>query len=462
LVKAGLNPGAAVNLLRGVMRQTPEAERDQRWKDRFNDISRLVESAQGAEAESSAEAVIFIDITRDPIPPRYWVVPQRVPGRNVTLISGEGAVGKSLLLLQLSTAIVLARDWIGTVPISGPVIYLNCEDDEDEICRRLEAVCSYYGVTRADIAAQLHVLSFAGRDAILAYVDRSDRVRPTRLFEQLKKDALKIRPKLIVIDTVADVFAGNENDRAQTRQFITLQRGLAIEIDGAIILASHPSLTGIASGSGLSGTTAWHNSVRARMYMKSAADDSDDDLRLLQVKKNNYGKVSENIVLRWRDGVYVPEPREGTLEQLATEAKIDNLFLDLLHRFAEQKRNVSPSRSPTHAPSVFADQKEAKEAKIKAKAFAEAMERLLAANKIRIIKEGPPSRQRERLAEAGSDDHATHLLRVVGEAPGATCIQCHTDTDEAVLKIKDARAVGSKPETLHMSCAASWFRLVTP
>jgi RecA-family ATPase len=458
LVRSGMGSGAAINFLRGLMDETAEADRDQRWKDRRAEIVRLVESAEAPEAAGLAN-IAFIDITRDPIPPRYWVVPQRVPGRNVTLISGEGAVGKSLLLLQLSTAIVLGRDWIGTVPVSGPVIYLNCEDDDDEICRRLEAVCTYYGVTRADIAGQLHVLSFAGRDAILAYADRSDRVHPTPLFEQLKKEALRIRPKLIVIDTVADVFSGNENDRAQTRQFITLQRGLAIEIDGAIILASHPSLTGIASGSGLSGTTAWHNSVRARMYMKSAADDSDDDLRLLQVKKNNYGKVSENIVLRWRDGVYVPEPREGTLEQVAADAQVDNLFLDLLRRFASQKRNVSPSRSPTYAPSVFADQKEAKQAKVKTKAFAEAMERLLAAKKIEIIKEGPPSRQRERIAEAGSDDDPR--IRIIGDAPdGATCIHCHTDSDEPVMKIKDARIVGGKTETLHMSCAFAWFRLV--
>jgi hypothetical protein len=32
------------------------------------------------------------------------------------------------------------------------------------------------------------------------------------------------------------------------------------------MLLSHPSLTGINSGTGLSGTTGWHNSVRARMY----------------------------------------------------------------------------------------------------------------------------------------------------------------------------------------------------
>jgi hypothetical protein len=36
---------------------------------------------------------------------------------------------------------------------------------------------------------------------------------------------------------------------------------------------------------------------------------------------------------------------------------------------------------------------------VKAKAFAEAMERLLAANKIKVIREGSPARYRDRIAE---------------------------------------------------------------
>jgi RecA-family ATPase len=409
-----------------------------------------------AKPETDNEPLPYIDIARDPIPPRDWAVRDRIPARNVALLSGEGAVGKSTLLLQLSAATVLARDWIGVMPEPGPVMYLGCEDDDDETRRRLEAIAEHYSCSRAEMKRSgLHVLDFVGKDAILGQPDRSDHIRPTPLFERIKSDAIAIRPKIFVVDTVADVFAGNENNRSQTRQFITLMRGLAIASGGSVILASHPSLTGISSDTGMSGSTAWHNGPRARGYFKQAPE---ENLRLLEWRKNNYGPVSESIVLRWRDGVYVPEPRVGSFEQMAEDAKIDNLFLDLLRRLAEQGRNVSPSRSPTYAPSVFASQKEAKEAKIKVKAFTEAMERLLAAEKILVVKEGPPSRQRERIAEAGED--TPHLLRIVGEAPGATCIQCHAETGEPVLKIKNTRTVGAKPETLHMACAPTWFQLV--
>jgi RecA-family ATPase len=121
----------------------------------------------------------------------------------------------------------------------------------------------------------------------------------------------------------------------QTRQFITLQRGLAIETGSAMIISAHPSLEGIRNDTGLSGSTGWHNSVRYRMYFKPAPGD-DPSLRVLEVKKNNYGPVNEAILLRWRDGVYVVEPGKGTLERLAAEAEVDHLFIKLLRRFTDQ------------------------------------------------------------------------------------------------------------------------------
>lgn len=352
------------------------------------------------QAKGSDTTIGFINIADDPIPPREWAVHDRIPMRNVTLVSGEGAIGKSILLLQLSAAMVLGRDWISTLPKQGPVIYLSCEDDDDEIRRRVEAIAAHYQTTRKELAADLHVLSLVGRDPILGFPDRSDRIQKTGLFDQVRKSALTIKPHLIVIDTVADVFAGRENDRSQTRQFITLLRGLAIEADAAVILASHPSLTGISTDTGLSGNTAWHNSVRARAYFKKAPGNN-EDLRVLEWRKNNYGPISENILLRWRNGVYQPEPRPGSLEQLAAEAKIDQIFSDLLPRFTKRGLNVSAKpNAPTYAPAEFAKEKEAKEAKLTRADFEAAMRRLLSAGKIKVENYGPPSRGWTKLVVA--------------------------------------------------------------
>lgn len=232
----------------------------------------------------------------------------------------------------------------------------------------------------------------AGEDALLATPDNKGIIKPTELFIRLQKTALQIKPKLIVIDNSADVFGGNENDRSQVRQFITILRGLAITAETAVLLTSHPSLTGINSGSGLSGSTGWNNNVRSRMYFRKMTTDKgeepDPDLRLLEVMKANYGPVGETITVRWKSGPFLPEAAMGTLDKAAADQAADNLFLRLLGKFQAQGRNVSHYKTAhTFAPTAFGKRKE----------LTEAMERLFAAGKIRADDYGRPSRPAARL-----------------------------------------------------------------
>ena len=115
---------------------------------------------------------------------------------------------------------------------------------------------------------------------------------------------------MIGIASSANVYAGSEIERGQVQQFIGLLTRLAIIANGAVVLVSHPSLTGIASDTGLSGNTQWHNAVRARFYLKGvkpdAGEQADTDLRELVFKKNNYGPISEDVLLRYQNGLFLP------------------------------------------------------------------------------------------------------------------------------------------------------------
>ena len=177
--------------------------------------------------------------------------------------------------------------------------------------------------------------------------------------------------------------------------------GLAIDANAAVILCSHPSLTGISSGSGLSGSTGWHNSVRARMYLSAVktekGEEPDRELRQLDFMKNNYGPPAEKILLRLRNGVFVPEPGTGSLERMAVDRKVDELFLTLLRRFAKDGRKVSDKPGTSYAPSHFSKEPAAKG--VSNNALADAMRRLFAANAIRVVTEGPPSHPRSHIVE---------------------------------------------------------------
>jgi RecA-family ATPase len=65
------------------------------------------------------------------------------------------------------------------------------------------------------------------------------------------------------------------------------------------------------------------------------------DLRELEFKKNQYGPVGEAIVLRYRGGLFLPEPGISNLDAAAREQKADEAFLALLARYGREIRNVS-------------------------------------------------------------------------------------------------------------------------
>lgn len=186
------------------------------------------------------------------------------------------------------------------------------------------------------------------------------------------------------------------------RQFVGLLRNLAISANTAVVVCSHPSLTGINSGTGLSGSTAWHNSVRARAYMHAAitekGDEPDRDLRVIDWMKSNYGPISETITVRWKNGVFLPEASPGSLEAVAHEHKADELFLTLLTRLNARGENISPKRTANmYGPTVLAKEPEAKAASLKKKDFEASMNRLFKADRIHSTPYGPPCRETWKL-----------------------------------------------------------------
>lgn len=125
-------------------------------------------------------------------------------------------------------------------------------------------------------------------------------------------------------------------------------------------------------------------------------------MRELVFKKNNYGPVSENVVLRYQSGLFLPVAGTSSLEKAAAEQAAEQLFLTLLSRFTQQGRAVSDKpTSHGYAPTNFAADPEAKSAHVTKTAFADAMQRLFAADKIHVETYGRPSRQASKLVIGG-------------------------------------------------------------
>lgn len=279
-------------------------------------------------------------------PEREWLVHDMIPMNTVTLLYGDGGTGKSLLALQLAVSTVLGGVWLNRVPGRGSVLYYSAEDDRTELHRRLATIAGTMGATMTDLSA-LTIANMAGRDALLAAVSRrSNSLIPNFIFDGLNEKIAQIAPRLIVLDTLADIYPGNENDRAQARQFIGILRGLAIKYRCAVLLLAHPSLTGISTGTGASGSTAWKNSVRSQLYfdrVKSEGWTSNPDARQLKVMKSNYGQIGIEISVVWKGGIFIAQ-QDG--QQNDNMARAERIFITLLGRSASQGRHFSSNFAP--------------------------------------------------------------------------------------------------------------------
>jgi len=353
------------------------------------------------------EPLPYIDMSSwdaNSAPEREWAVDNRIPMYQPHLTTGHGAIGKSLLELTRAVAHVLGKPWLGMPVRQGPVIYLGAEDEADELHRRLEAILRYYGAHFSDIVGGLHLLSYVGEDCLLGVPDHQDVIRPTDLFQRILADAIKIKPVSVMIDTLTDVYAGDEINRNQTTQFVKLLQHMAIKARCSVAILAHPSNAGMATGSGLSGSTGWHNKVRSRLYMRSPTtakgEEIDSDVREIQFLKNNYGRQGDSIQIRWENGVFVPESGLASFERIARDRDDEHRFLDLLAKYEGQGRKLSHKvNAMDYAPRVFAAEKNG----INVKRFERAMERLFEAKKIHVKSYGPASKTRSCLALGAMD-----------------------------------------------------------
>lgn len=338
-----------------------------------------------------------------PVPTREWFLDKLIPRRQVTILNGDGGVGKSLLALQISAASAMGCETTGIRPMAGRVMYLGAEDEADEFHRRLADITYQHHRQMSDLS-DFRLIPMADRDALLAVPDRAGVMQPTENMVRLRERLTEFRPGFLVLDTSADLFGGDEIKRNHVRQFIAMLRKPAIELDMAVLLLSHPSIQGMLSGTGSSGSTAWSNSVRSRLYLTKGTDD--EDIRVLTTKKSNYGKSGSEMRMRWHEGAFTlddgkPSPVAGIMNKRA-----DETYLDLLSKLNQQGQRLSPNASQTYAPKIMAAHADAKG--MTKRQLVDAQQRLLDKGTIKIVEEGSPSRRYRRLLVTSE---------VYGEAP---------------------------------------------
>lgn len=242
-----------------------------------------------------------------------WLVEDWIPRGVIAALYGDGGVGKTLLAQQLLYAAGVGGKWLGMGVPKMKGLGVFCEDDRDELHRRHDAIKASLGFSVGNPFSETWIWPRVGFDNLLVTFDKDNRPTMSPFFEKVMTHVLEKRLGLLVLDTVADLFGGNEIIRTQVNFFIKSTCGAFIRkakeegFQLTVILLAHPSQSGRESGRGDGGSTAWSNAVRARLYLTKPSDGDQND-RSLSRKKSNYSASGDDtaIQLQWQDGVIMP------------------------------------------------------------------------------------------------------------------------------------------------------------
>lgn len=262
---------------------------------------------EGARAEPAPclRPVDLADLARAEPPPVEYVVEGLIP-RALVLLGGHGGAGKSIMALVIAAHVAAGHPFAGHAVRQGRAVFASLEDPAALIRWRLRRIAEAYHLPLAAVARNLVILDGSESDASLA-VEVADlgvrSIAPTAALEELR--GATAGAELLVIDNASDAFTADENNRRQVRTFMRMLSRLGHDTGAAVILLAHIDKNAARYGAGgqtYSGSTAWHNSARARLALTV-----EDGLVRLGMEKNNVGRLADPLFFRWTEhGVLLP------------------------------------------------------------------------------------------------------------------------------------------------------------
>jgi hypothetical protein len=154
----------------------------------------------------------------------------------------------------------------------------------------------------------------------------------------------------------------------------------------AVLLLAHPSRS---QGSEFSGSSAWENTARTRLYLGAklpgeAQDEGEpgEDVRYLARRKSNYS-MKDWRKFNYRDGVLVPEAAEvqgGIVAEIRNRRAEEIVLAGLLQLSSKGIHSTDGATSPRYLPRQMKEYKLT--ADLGRKELAEALRSLLMAGKI--------------------------------------------------------------------------------
>lgn len=322
-------------------------------RDGADVLAALLEAAQSFKPEPLLTPVDVAGVLARPSPPPRFVWDGYAPRGVVTLLGAHGGTGKSTIALMLAVAVATRRELFGIATDAAPVVFASFEDGAHIVRHRLAHICQCWGINPAELAA-LHIVDGTVNPELFASDGRGPG-NVTPVYAELLALVRQTGAGLVIVDNASDAYGGDEIQRRQVRAFMRSLAVIAREGDAAVMLLAHvdkgTSRRERSDTEGYSGSTAWHNSARSRLFM------SRDDAGLLTLahQKSNLVKLREPLALQWPEGG-LPQAASSNPFSKRPQGRADDeraaALLRLIAEFEGREQYCSPAlfaRNNVHA-----------------------------------------------------------------------------------------------------------------
>lgn len=206
----------------------------------MTDIGSRVEEVIGASTSVASAPTVLAPATRSEpkrrgyfydellkLPPCTWQIDKIIPSESVACLYGPSQSGKSFVALDMSLCVATGKPWIGDHKVvQGKVVYVAAEG-EHGIRKRLQAWQNYYG---HNLGREILVVPYQFN--LLEEVERTALLK-------LAVEQLGTAPTMLVIDTLAKNFNGDENTAKDMSRFVNNCIALRKSIGGTVVIVHH-------------------------------------------------------------------------------------------------------------------------------------------------------------------------------------------------------------------------------
>lgn len=173
------------------------------------------------------------------IPKRPWLVQGYLLRGAVTVLSGQGAGGKSSMTVGWTLAGAQGKPFGGFRPETAlTIVNYNTEDDKDEQQRRYAAAIK----AQAANGEAMHQIIRCGPynvGTLFARDPHTGQINPTQAMQELERICMEEQADLLVCDPLAELHDSEENDNTAMRQVVAAFRTLAQRLHMAVMILHH-------------------------------------------------------------------------------------------------------------------------------------------------------------------------------------------------------------------------------